>query len=799
MDTDEGLQRFRVAQRSFAAEEVRIRSEGYATAASRRVAGLVQQSNAVHRGQRPEEENVQIVHRFYHVVPPPLIFVENDVEPRVRNKAMPILSHYSAFNADDIYEGFSNPTQEQEIGIHEGIAAKYRARKDPGVINVVAPTKFEPPPDKPTPAPVEKNLIDIEKKSDLTSDSRYTRILDGSDAPTQSSFSTSGTFADLSGRPDQFSPRPPGVPPPATPATPAQASSSNAAAATPAAGPTASSPGVSPVLPAGSPVQELKSPVSERVPMGDVLLPDNEDQMRRIRQLPRGYQGDPDGNGHEEVLLAQYLVRLAYIPRINAATGAERRRLIGEMTQATFDARLDARKHFDDAQRLRRLAAPPGHAAAVPVPLSAAEKLAAAQARIDQAFSPGQNTTASQNSQSEESPPGGAVVLPANATPGGALQLQPPRQPVFESSSGLSALARGAQSGVQQQQQSFENANVSGLSTSLGTTASPPPGYLGSPLSLQGSPGSPPVGRQLQLGDAPHPGPRMPERPGERAAIMARLDQFTNPDYYGMKYSQQYSAAEPDIEVLRNALLDAISKGTKIAYSDDAAVGLSELAGAPGLEGVPPPLPPRRRPVQPPPGPSNAAAAPAAAEPAAPLPPAVRPSAGIGPRIGPRAAADVPGTGSSIERGAFGLKVPLGIFTAGPPARKLFLYSDGTIRPSKVDGSAAVPVDSLKGLRVGYADGDGGPGKSGRVVDGRDGMFRYLSTRRTVLERANPGEMRSLMEDLVARYNQNLIGRASDAVNTSGSGKPAKRGRFEKGSAEAKAFMSELRAKRKKV
>lgn len=651
MDTDEGLQRFRVAQRSFAAEEVRIRSEGYATAASRRVAGLVQQSNAVHRGQRPEEENVQIVHRFYHVVPPPLIFVENDVEPRVRNKAMPILSHYSAFNADDIYEGFSNPTQEQEIGIHEGIAAKYRARKDPGVINVVAPTKFEPPPDKPTPAPVEKNLIDIEKKSDLTSDSRYTRILDGSDAPTQSSFSTSGTFADLSGRPDQFSPRPPGVPPPATPATPGQFSPSPpgvpppATPATPAAGPTASSPGVSPVLPAGSPVQELQSPVSERVPMGDVLLPDNEDQMRRMRQLPRGYQGDPDGNGHDEVLLAQYLVRLAYIPRINAATGEARRRLIGEMTQATFDARLDARKHFDDAQRLRRLAAPPGHAAAVPVPLSAAEKLAAAQARIDQAFSPGgnlsQNTSAFQTPNSgsastatpgsyEVSPPGGAVVLRGQntsgqnttVTPHSGLQVSPPggavqfRQPGFESSSGLAAMARSVSEGVQQQQQSFEGANVSGRTPNSGQASTATPGSQreaspdGGAVVLQPrGPAGAPVERQLDLG--PDPVPVMPERPGERAAIMARLDQYINPDYYGMKYSQQYSAAEPDIEVLRNALLDALQKGIKIQYSDDAAVGLEELLGQP------------------------AAAAAAARPAAAPS----RRSAGIGPQIGPNARA----------------------------------------------------------------------------------------------------------------------------------------------------------------
>jgi len=61
MDPDEGLRRFRVAQRELAAEDVQIRSDAYATAASRRVVGLIQQSNAVHRGMRPEEELARLV------------------------------------------------------------------------------------------------------------------------------------------------------------------------------------------------------------------------------------------------------------------------------------------------------------------------------------------------------------------------------------------------------------------------------------------------------------------------------------------------------------------------------------------------------------------------------------------------------------------------------------------------------------------------------------------------------------------------------------------------------------------
>ena len=149
MDPDEGLRRFRVAQRSFAAEEVAIRTEGYATAASRRVTGLIQQSNAVHRGQRPEEDNVQIVHRFYHVPPPPLIEVRSSVVPRISDRALPIMSHHSVFNADDIHMGITNNSMSAEIGIHEGIAAKYKARPDPGVMQATVPTKYEPPPDAP--------------------------------------------------------------------------------------------------------------------------------------------------------------------------------------------------------------------------------------------------------------------------------------------------------------------------------------------------------------------------------------------------------------------------------------------------------------------------------------------------------------------------------------------------------------------------------------------------------------------------------------------------------------------------
>ena len=162
MDPDEGLRRFRVAQRELAAEEVAIKQDAYAMSSSRRVIGLIQQSNAVHRGMRPEEENVQLVSRFYHVAPPPLVFVGDYAKPVFDANALSAMTHASAFNTDEIYRGFGNPNMEAEIALHQGIAAKYKARHIPDITpygGSYFEAKFSPdqpdPDAKPSPAEVE--------------------------------------------------------------------------------------------------------------------------------------------------------------------------------------------------------------------------------------------------------------------------------------------------------------------------------------------------------------------------------------------------------------------------------------------------------------------------------------------------------------------------------------------------------------------------------------------------------------------------------------------------------------------
>ena len=162
MDPDEGLRRFRVAQRELAAEEVAVRQQAYATSSSRRVVGLIQQSNAVHRGQRPEEDNVQLVSRFYHVAPPPLIFVGEYAKPVFDANALSSMTHASAFNTDEIYRGFGNPSIEAEIALHNGIAAKYKARKIPPITPYTG-SIFETKPLN-DPSPEERDLLRKEEE-----------------------------------------------------------------------------------------------------------------------------------------------------------------------------------------------------------------------------------------------------------------------------------------------------------------------------------------------------------------------------------------------------------------------------------------------------------------------------------------------------------------------------------------------------------------------------------------------------------------------------------------------------------
>jgi len=100
---------------------------------------------------RPEEENVQLVQRFYHLAPPPLVFVGEYAKPVLDANAMSSMTHASAFNTDAIYRGFGNPTQEAEIALHEGVAAKYKARKIPAITPFTGSIFEAKPLDDPSP------------------------------------------------------------------------------------------------------------------------------------------------------------------------------------------------------------------------------------------------------------------------------------------------------------------------------------------------------------------------------------------------------------------------------------------------------------------------------------------------------------------------------------------------------------------------------------------------------------------------------------------------------------------------
>jgi hypothetical protein len=109
---------------------------------------------------RPEEENVQLVQRFYHVAPPPLVFVGEYAKPVLDANAMSSMTHASAFNTDAIYRGFGNPTQEAEIALHEGVASKYKARKFPAITPYTGSIFEAKPLDDPSPE--EQRLRDQE-------------------------------------------------------------------------------------------------------------------------------------------------------------------------------------------------------------------------------------------------------------------------------------------------------------------------------------------------------------------------------------------------------------------------------------------------------------------------------------------------------------------------------------------------------------------------------------------------------------------------------------------------------------
>lgn len=179
MDTNEGLRRFRVAQQELAAEEVEIRMRMQNTASSRRVIGLTQQQNEVHRGQRPEEDNVQIVKRFYHVKPPALIHVGNYIQPDFKARTLKSLRTESAFSngdddeiyrgvanpapSDEMYKGVTNPSMSAEIALHDGIANKYKARLAPDVQPSSTERFFDAKMSSGAPSAEEQAIIDRER------------------------------------------------------------------------------------------------------------------------------------------------------------------------------------------------------------------------------------------------------------------------------------------------------------------------------------------------------------------------------------------------------------------------------------------------------------------------------------------------------------------------------------------------------------------------------------------------------------------------------------------------------------
>ena len=126
MDQHEDLRRWRLAQRELLDEEVAIRTREWETKASRRLVGLVQQSNAVHRGMRSEHDNIQVLSKFYHVAPPPPVKVRMDVQGYDTPGLMEPLTHGSILDLGRFGKSSGNPSQAVELGLHKGIAEKYK-------------------------------------------------------------------------------------------------------------------------------------------------------------------------------------------------------------------------------------------------------------------------------------------------------------------------------------------------------------------------------------------------------------------------------------------------------------------------------------------------------------------------------------------------------------------------------------------------------------------------------------------------------------------------------------------------
>jgi hypothetical protein len=778
MDTDEGLRRFRVAQRSFAAEEVAIRSEGYATASSRRVTGLIQQSNAVHRGQRPEEENVQIVHRFYHVAPPPLIYVRSDVVPRISDRALPVMSHHSAFTAD-LHLGITNTSQIAEIGIHEGIATKYRARKDPGVINAVAGTKYELPPDEPPkPSNAEKKVEDEEKKSlDNT-------IFSSFDDTAESDRTVPIVYpapAELQARRraflDRFNP--------AGAAAQPQGAAGDAAAADVAAG----------AVPAQSPIQ-------------------------------------PEGSPNGQVVESPADVDLL---SFSSSSG------LGDQARAAAQGESDQSRTFDNSQALvlapspesyRQLAEGAPDAQASPglnQALQASPATPAAPSILDQDVAvPRASATDEFASEEERQAAAAAEMAESQSDLLAALNAKIERAGSDFRTIGMLIWGYVIDSYVAAKQGSVAitrsqyNSLVLIYAAILATVQSIPGINQGQVMAeLQKMP-STGVGRDMLYKRVENPKTRrdialIAGAPTQaKVAEAARTPALIAVVSPGKVQRPAPTPGKPAGDVLARALSFASPVG---APSNAAAAPASAAVPVQAAASPPPPA------AAPKPAATPAAPSPAAAAlPAPSPPPAAAPAVAARPQTpgAPTPKRDAPAPESpedlghpQVEGSPDGRQyLKIKINAIDEDGRPLYVYSDlGDVARSSHSGADVTYKELQKLRKVNLVTG---------AIGGLIGNSTLVQLMRGSKQLAKSDEGKTLYEKLVARQevpaaqqnkygdavrqNQQLYGspqsptpvKAEEPVER-GEGKPRKRGRFEKGSAEAKAFMAELRAKRKKM
>jgi len=707
MDPDEGLRRFRVAQRSFAAEEVAIRSENFATASSRRVAGLIQQSNAVHRGQRPEEENVQIVHRFYHVAPPPLVHVRSDVVPRISDRALPIMAHHSAFSAD-IHLGFTNTSQGGEIGIHEGIAAKYRMRPDPGVLNTVAPTKYELPPDEQKPAPAETAVQDAE-------DASYSKMLKDVDLDDSGVVTLNPNaaglraarllrFGSLDNRPTPLAEG--AVPPVLAEGAPRPPVSGVAPPPPPEGAPLPFSP-AAPGGPSVSPITEGVSPFLSSTGLGAQAEAANQGEEDQSRQFD---------NAQASVLASSQVPQSSPPPQASVLAGSQ-------VPQSSLQPQAPS-SNLEDAS----FSLPPVDAESINQELDNASQMAemqrdlmeAAQTKIDNS---GDNARII-----------GMVIW------------------TFM----IESLKLAQQGAIEISQSQFISLVLIFCAMVSSVKRSARPKLIAQVAAL-------------------------PDSADGQEILNARVTDERTREIFNAIARAVTPARMNEVQKSAKLLERVITPGKNTQRLPQTPTATRSLSFAtPGQSAAP----------------SNAAAAAApdaAIENIVPAPVAA-PDAAIENIVAVPVAAELGGK-----------KLPLGIFTS--TGRKIFLYEDGTFRPSKQDGSPAIPAIDLKGLRIG-APSSNEPGAGGKTLKENDSIYRKLTSTKTnrILAEHDPATMASFFDELVKEYGGIKQGNASKPTDVSpppaygsGSGKPLKRGRFEKGSAEAKAFMAELRAKRKKM